>query len=916
MSYTNGGQTINKSMNGIITFDTGGGVVIEGGDVTATGITADNIICDTLQVNTSATFAGTSTFDDNLPTSVITSTTSDDQFITKAIGDTLYAGGGILADNNVWTGTNAFNTSLPTSTITTTTSTNQIAPIAVLNTLYGRLATGVTNTWLSTNVFNAILPTSTLTGTPTATQIAPVAMLDSLYGRLATATTNTWLSTNVFDAILPTSTITTTTSTNQIAPIAVLNTLYGRLATTNTWSARNTFSSGITVATDVSCNSINCASSANFGSSITVAGGVVCDGCLINPQMTMQIRGFDSTGQYLFTNAGTTTPNFRFGFDYFGNSDRLIIQPLLSTFYNVVKIKSPATTTTATNALVIENTEVSPSQINFLLNAVASTANPNVTAGDDVIYSNGGVLNLTTSSATAVGIRMSQTDIQTRANTTTLTGTTLNDNITTTNINSTTLAISGSTSTTFVNLPSTTTTFTTATANQFITKNIADTSYLSAVTGGYARLTTVDNTFTNSNSLTGTNAIINATNNIVRSKTSTDTATPTLIIENSTSSKFIKFIANASVDALNPIVRVNDAVISGDTGLCLTTDNTADSGIRITDTNVVMAGTGVIMVGTNNIAEALVTTATSDPTFRVRGLGADTKTIKFIANASVNALNPFVEDGDGVISADTTLCLTADGATETGIRILDTGVVNIKGTTVNILGTPTFNTSPTFSGGITIPVGATFTCNGSGTIGGTFNFNALPFINVDATGADLDEAMNWRTTIAQINAGITNLKAAINTWSQSNTFTSALDLRLPQIYNFAAATSYTNIGNIGYRNTSTTQLVTQNSGTPNTWVNCVTLNMPAAYGLWRYEMSVRFTGAVNGRYGVAFGSTNTTQIPESITDMCTTQVGEYWIKTIWLTRNTTLNQPQYGFMRSSVAVSPILQVYMSLCRVA
>lgn len=637
MSYTNGGQTIDKSMNGIITFDTGGGVVIEGGDVTATGITADNIVCDTLQVNTSATFAGTSTFDDNLPTSVITSTTSNDQFITKAIGDTLYAGGGILADNNVWTGTNAYNTYLPTSNITTT------------------------------------------------------------------------------------------TNTNQIAPIAVLNTLYGRLGIANTWSARNTFSSGITVATDVSCNSINCASSANFGSSVQVAGGVVCDGCLINPQNTMQIRGFDSTGQYVFTNNGATTPKYIFGFDFFSNSDKLIIEPTLSTFFNVLKIKSPATTTTATSALVIENTEVSPSQINFLLNAVASTANPNVTAGDDVIYSNGGVLNLTTSSATAVGIRMSQTDIQTRANTTTLTGTTLTNNITTTNINSTTLAISSSTATTFVNLPSTTTTFTTATANQFITKSIGDALYPAIPTGGYARLTTVANTFTNANTFNagvnntvfyGSAVILSTTNNVAETPSAGATATPAFRIRNyNDDTKAIKFVPLATVDALNPITEANDSVISGSSVLTLTAEGATEVGMRIADgggidikgttitaattSYTLFSGNAGIMRTTNNVIETTAAGTSALPTLRIRVLNDDTRTIKFIAKATASALNPITVLNDGVISADSVLTLTADGATASGIRILDTGVVNILGTTTNL------NATTTTFGGTTTNVGGT-----------------------------------------------------------------------------------------------------------------------------------------------------------------------------------------------------------------
>ena len=61
MSYTNGGQTIDKSMNGLLNFN---------GET----VTAEDIICNTLDVNSSATFDGTATFNTNLPTSVITTT--------------------------------------------------------------------------------------------------------------------------------------------------------------------------------------------------------------------------------------------------------------------------------------------------------------------------------------------------------------------------------------------------------------------------------------------------------------------------------------------------------------------------------------------------------------------------------------------------------------------------------------------------------------------------------------------------------------------------------------------------------------------------------------------------------------------------------------------------------------------------
>ena len=886
MSYTNGGQTINKSMNGIITFDTGGGVVIEGGDVTATGVTADNIVCDTLQVNTSATFAGTSTFDDNLPTSVITSTTSDDQFITKAIGDTLYAGGGILADNNVWTGQNSYNTYLPTSNITSTTSTTQIAPISILDTLYARLATGVTNTWLSSNVF---------------------------------------------DAILPTSTITTTTSTNQIAPIAVLNNLYGRLGIANTWSARNTFSSGITVATDVSCNSINCSSQSNFGSSIIVAGAVVCDGCQICPQMTMQIRGFDSTGQYVFTNAGVTTPKYIFGFDYFSNSDRLIIEPLLSTFYNVLKIKSSATTTTAASALVIENTEVSPSQINFLLNAVASTANPNVTAGDDVIYSNGGVLNLTTSSATAVGIRMSQTDIQTRANTTTLTGTTLNNDITTTNINSTTLAISGSTTTTFVNLPSTTTTFTTATANQFITKSIGDALYPAVPTGGYARLTTVANTFTNANTFNaganntlfyGSGAVILSTsNNVAETPTAGATSTPAFRIRNfNTDTQAIKFIPLATVDALNTITEASDSVISGHSVLTLTAEGATEVGIRIADTGAItikagtittastsytlFTGNAGIMRTSNNLAENTVAGATATPAFRVRDYNGDTKTIKFIPNATVGALNPAVLVNNSVISADSVLTLTADGATTSGIRIADTGVVTVVGTTNTLSSTTTSITGTTL----------TVSASTSSTFNSFVTFNTqVPIINVDATGASTKEAVNWAVVTSRLATTVSNLLGGINTWTQSNTFNSSVSMLEPFIYNFAAAKTYANTGSVGYSLNNATRLVAT-VGT--TYTNVASINLPAAYGMWLIEFECDFNTTTDAFYQMGLTTTTGgTPTTHSKTEAYARAASSAMVlQSQLLFKNTALNQTVYGVIRGTPASTAINTVAIRFTR--
>jgi len=59
MSYTTGGQTIDKSMNGIITFDTGGGVVISGDTITADLISSTSEIhSDTLLSSGSDITAG------------------------------------------------------------------------------------------------------------------------------------------------------------------------------------------------------------------------------------------------------------------------------------------------------------------------------------------------------------------------------------------------------------------------------------------------------------------------------------------------------------------------------------------------------------------------------------------------------------------------------------------------------------------------------------------------------------------------------------------------------------------------------------------------------------------------------------------------------------------------------------------
>jgi len=118
------------------------------------------------------TFTGTNQFN-TLPTSNITTATSQANFITKAIGDSLYGGAARRTTDNTFSGTNTFNGStefntLPTSNIATATSTQFITK-AIGDSLYGgpfrgfevRLPTtfsGVTATpWIFSNVGNVSL---------------------------------------------------------------------------------------------------------------------------------------------------------------------------------------------------------------------------------------------------------------------------------------------------------------------------------------------------------------------------------------------------------------------------------------------------------------------------------------------------------------------------------------------------------------------------------------------------------------------------------------------------------------------------------------------------------------------------------------------------------------------------------------
>jgi len=334
-----------------------------------------------------------------------------------------------------------------------------------------------------------------------------------------------------------------------------------------------------------------------------------------------------------------------------------------------------------------------------------------VQSGDSAIFSgkntNTSILVLTTHSTTACGIRMSATDVAIQG-TVGLAGAS-------TTVNSTSLAISASTATTFVNLPSTTAAFTTATANQFITKNIGDNLYAGKITGGYAGLTTTNN-----------------------------------------------------------------------------------------------------FTGNNTFSGSLVT----------------------------------------------------------------------------------------FSGT-------------SASISSTWTFTALPFINVDATGADLDEAMNWRTTIAQIGVGVTNLKAAINTWAASNTFTTFLTTNEPFNLVFNAIKTYGN-QSLGFqKNNQNFQIA--NTGSINVYKNGAIMLIEQKWGVWLILFKISLNVAANCVIHIGMGTTTAVPLTETIvTNQTSVANADFCLQTSMIFQNTSITAPGqsiFGVVKSTVLNTLVNSVDIRFVRI-
>jgi hypothetical protein len=411
-------------------------------------------------------------------------------------------------------------------------------------------------------------------------------------------------------------------------------------------------------------------------------------------------------------------------------------------------------------------------------------------------------------------------------------------------------------------------------------------------------------------------------NNLAENTALGATATPAFRVrEFNSDTKTIKFIPNATANALNPITELNDGVISADSVLTLTADHaTNEVGIRILDTgaidvkgsnftiaptsSTILTGAGVLMRTSNNLAENAVLGATATPAFRVRDFNGDTKTIKFIPNATVGALNPAVLVNNSVISADSVLTLTADGAITSGIRIADTGVVTVVGTTNTLSSTTTSITGTTLS----------VSASTSSTFNSFVTFNTqVPLINVDATGASTKEAVNWAVVTSRLATTVSNLLGGINTWTQSNTFNTSISQLLPFIYNFAAAQAYANTGMVGYSLTSTTRLVAT-VGTTST--NVASINLPAAYGMWLIEFECDFNTTTDAFYQMGLTTTSGgNPLTHSDTEAYARSASSAMtMQSQLLFKNSALSQTVYGVIRGTPASTSINTVSIRFTR--
>jgi hypothetical protein len=667
MSYTNGGQTIDKSMNGIISYDTGDGVVIEGGTVTAENVLATDITCDNLQVNTSATFSGTATFNTALPTSTITTTTNGNQFITKNIGDALYSGGSILGSNNTWTGQNYYNTVLPTSTKTGTPTATQIAPLQMLNTVLAPQAsptfTGTVTLPNTTCNYNSSTNNSTLyfagfsnnyirntgndgstatncnleigcwnglgfrdlgvsntvkiffdvrSGLITTTFLAVTNNMSiggtniySLFGRLTTGITNAWLSTNTFNAVLPTSTLTGTPASTAIAPVSMLANVFAPLT-------------GSTVYASLTANNIFTGIN-NFDTQLPRS-------TITSTTVDTQIAPIAVLRTLFAPLNGSTVYATIAGNNAFSGLNRFDTQLPRSTVTTLSTVEQIA-------PVAILDTRYAP--------ITGSTVYATI-AGNNAFSG------------------LNRFDTQ------------LPRSTVTTSFSTQDIAPIAILDTRFAPISSSTIYAKLASANTFSANNT-----FSGATTEFSG--------TNTN-FTGTTTTLRAGSTIVQSKVNGANSQPTLYVRNADSTHYLNFLPCATNNAYNLVVDLSDNVIASspaDTTLALVAQSSTskNAGIRI------LGSTGDIQV--QGTTTSIISSATywSDVDALILRNREVTPTnigfIVFVQSASLK--NPMVLSGDNLIYSSTArpLTLTVAGTTATGIRIAPTAIT-LNSTTTTI----------------------------------------------------------------------------------------------------------------------------------------------------------------------------------------------------------------------------------------
>jgi len=504
MSYTTGGQTIDKSMNGLIVFDTGGGVVIEGDSITADG----TITCNDLNVSGLGTFT-------NLPTSPATTSDTLFQLINRTIANIFYAR---LASPNIFTSTNSFNNFLPTSIITDTSDLFAFINRTIANVYYAQL--GTANTFLGLNTFNTILPSSTLGVTTNNNELINKNIGNAVYPQLTGTNTisanNTFTGTNTFDTNLPSSTLGVTTNNNELINKNIGNAVYPQLTGTNTISANNTFTGTNTFDTNLPSSTLGVTTNNNELINKNIGNAVY-------PQLT-GTNTISANNTFTGTNTfdtnlpsstlGVTTSNNELINKTIGNA----VYPQLSqdnTFAGNNKFTQLSTDSTISLNQNISGVTISPpfritstgssNTLNF--NANTTGYNGLITNGDCAIYSspqNASALTLTTHATGSVGVRITPTDVRIVGTTTSLDGTTTN--------------VTGACA--FTALPTCTVT-TTTNNNELINKNIGNAVYSQL---GTTNTFTSLNTFQGGIDVTGTTANIRPTGTLNLGDTAVTTA--------------------------------------------------------------------------------------------------------------------------------------------------------------------------------------------------------------------------------------------------------------------------------------------------------------------------------------------------------------------------------------------------------